>query len=374
MHYPTQLTLGIGESVQACYTVICGFFLNAYLLENACLDPKYVGLIQLIQGLFDAFNDPLIGTLSDQTRTRWGRRRPWLLFAAVPLASFYFGIWNTLGPEESDNARFGFYLAMYMGISIGITCIQVQIGALVPELTLDYDERTSLSVYRLGIGNTIALAAVLVHSFIVNIYTEKDQADVGHRISGAVFATWIVIASWTTFYNVEEKFDHNLQNNENVSCIDGLKIVFKNKAFLYVVGIYLCGPTAVVLVQTNILLYCKYIVIDESVFKRSNLVDVIIAVVQGMALICLPFWNWFGQKYGKKLSYYAGGSILCVSLGSLYFVEKQLTAIIVSFCIGSSLGIPYVIPYSMLPDVIEEDEIKTGKRREGIVSFFFFST
>ncbi|GMH49287.1 hypothetical protein TrVE_jg1367 [Triparma verrucosa] len=362
----TKLTMGIGESVQACYTVICGFFLNAYLLEVACLSPNYVGTIQLIQGLFDAFNDPFIGTMSDRTRTRWGRRRPWLLFAAAPLGGCYFGIWNTLEDGVSEGVKFGFYLCMYMGISIGITCIQVQIGALVPELTLDYDERTSLSVYRLGIGNLIALVAVMIHSAIVTSFHDEGEIDKGYQLSGAIFGSWICIAAWTTFWNIEEKFDPDLEEkDEQLSTLDGLKIVFQNKAFLIVVGIYLCGPTAVVLVQTNILLYCKYILGNE------DLVDYIIGIVQGMALIVLPLWNFVGQKYGKKMSYYIGGSILCVSLASLYFVEEENTALIVSCFIGSCLGIPYMIPYSMLPDVIEEDELKTGKRREGVYFGFF---
>ncbi|GMH93601.1 hypothetical protein TL16_g12676 [Triparma laevis f. inornata] len=362
----TKMTMGVGESVQACYTVICGFFLNAYLLEVACLDPNYVGTIQLIQGLFDAFNDPFIGTMSDRTRTRWGRRRPWLLFAAAPLGACYFGIWNTLGEESSDRMKFLYYLCMYMGISIGITCIQVQVGALVPELTLDYDERTSLSVYRLGIGNTIALVAVMIHSFIVTTFNDDGRIDVGYQLSGAIFGSWIAIAAWTTFWNIEEKFNPDLEEkDEQLSTLDGLKIVFQNKAFLIVVGIYLAGPTAVVLVQTNILLYCKYILGNE------DLVDYIIGIVQGMALIVLPLWNFIGQKYGKKMSYYIGGTILCISLASLYWVEKETTALVVSCFIGSCLGIPYMIPYSMLPDVIEEDELKTGKRREGVYFGFF---
>ena len=76
---------------------------------------------------------------------------------------------------------------MYMGISIGITCIQVQIGALVPELTLDYDERTSLSVYRLGIGNLIALVAVMIHSAIVTSFHDEGEIDKGYQLSGAIF-------------------------------------------------------------------------------------------------------------------------------------------------------------------------------------------
>jgi len=124
----TKISMGIGESVQATYTVICGFFLNAYLLEIACLSPESVGMIQLVVGVVAALGDPFVGFLSDRTRTRWGRRRPWLLFASLPLGCFYFGIWNTLPADVSETGRFAFYLAMYLGISIGITCIQVQVS------------------------------------------------------------------------------------------------------------------------------------------------------------------------------------------------------------------------------------------------------
>ena len=94
-------------------------------------------------------------------------------------------------------------------------------------------------------------------------------------------------------------------------------------------------------------------------------------MVQGMALLALPLWNVVGQKYGKKIVYYVGGSVLIVSLTSLYFVSTKALTLTAAFFIGSSLSIPYVIPYSMLPDVIESDEIATGKRREGIFFGFF---
>jgi Na+/melibiose symporter-like transporter len=110
--------------------------------------------------------------------------------------------------------------------------------------------------------------------------------------------------------------------------------VFKNKSFVICVAIYLCGPTAIVMVQTNLILYCKYILDDE------EFVDVLIAIVQGMALVALPLWNHVGQWYGKKSTYYIGGALLSVALGSLYFIKTKALTLVASFVIGSCLSIP----------------------------------
>mmetsp|Transcript_38189 Transcript_38189/g.88607 ORF Transcript_38189/g.88607 Transcript_38189/m.88607 type:complete len:313 (+) Transcript_38189:2-940(+) len=139
----------------------------------------------------------------------------------------------------------------------------------------------------------------------------------------------------------------------------------RNKSFLCVAGAYFCGPTAIVLVQTNLLMFCKYIIGDP------NLITSIILGVQGMGLLCMPFWVVASKHLDKRVVYLIGGTILMVTVGGVYFVESQAAALVLSFFCGSCLAIPYLIPYSMLPDVIEEDELRTGKRREGIFVGFF---
>ena len=92
-----------------------------------------------------------------------GRRRPWLFGAAFPMAIFYFGVWQELTfTGLPDWAKTAYYCVMLLGISGSLTAIQVQIGALVPELTSDYDERLIVSVFRLAIGQIIALTLVLI--------------------------------------------------------------------------------------------------------------------------------------------------------------------------------------------------------------------
>eukprot|EP00756_Hemistasia_phaeocysticola_P018334 Hpha_TRINITY_DN15587_c0_g1::TRINITY_DN15587_c0_g1_i1::g.108442::m.108442/K03292/TC.GPH; glycoside/pentoside/hexuronide:cation symporter, GPH family len=361
----TKVILGIGESVQATYVVIGGFFLNLYLLEVACMQPRVVGLIQLISGLWDSFNDPTIGRLSDRTNTRWGRRRPWLLGASVPLGAVYFGFWNTLPEGTGEAVKFVYYLIMYMGISAGITAVQVQVGSLAPELTDDYDERTSLSTFRLGVGNIIALVFVAVHGGIVSAF-EDDKAT-GYRVSGALVGCVLTLNSIITFACVREKYKPKDHTADPIGCTDGLKAVFQVKPFLWVVCIYLFGPVGILLVQTNLLMYCKYVLLDEDLAYR------LVVVVFGIGLICVPGWNILAQRVGKKTTYYIGATTTGCAILFLTVLthESRAAAYPIAAFTGAGLIVPYLMPYSMLPDVIEEDEWKTGERREGIFFGFF---
>jgi GPH family glycoside/pentoside/hexuronide:cation symporter len=357
-----KLLLSLGESVQGIWATIAGFFLNTYLLEVCCLDPVDVSIIQLCQGLFDAVNDPMIGYLSDHTRTRWGRRRPWLLGGGPILAIFYFGLWSKLTLDVGETGRLFYYLICYMGVSVGVTMIQLQIASLTPELTDDYDERTTISAYRLVAVVISGLIGVLLHTFIVSTFTDRAH---GYRFSGAVFACLVLLATWTVFAGIREKFIPEQESPERLGILKELKTLLCNKAFLCVIAVYLCGPTAVVLVQTNLFMFCKYILGNE------DFIFFVILSVQGWAIVTAPMWVLIGQRFGKRQIYFLGGPVLAVGMFSISFVESESIALLIATVIGFCLGIVYLTPYSLLPDVIEDDELRTGKRREGIFAGFF---
>eukprot|EP00939_MAST-03C_sp_MAST-3C-sp1_P001823 g1823.t1 len=362
-----RVALGIGETTQSIYVFIAGFYLNVFFLETACLDASYVGTIQLIGGIWDTINDPAVGLLSDRTRTRFGRRRPWLLGAAIPAGCAYFAIWQTLDDDTSEGLKLFYYLICYMALSAGITSIQVQITSLTPELTSDYDERTTLATYRLAIANVAALICLFIHSSIVQSFDQEDKK-YGYQISASIFAPVIMFTALYAFFNIEEKWNPDAESDEKMTLTSSLKLLFTNKAFLIVEMVYLCGLSAVVLIQANLLLFAKYILEDE------DAITYMILMVQGVALLALPFWLKFSERYGKKQMYYAGGTLVGTAVFFMYFLdgkEDMWAAYFISFIAGFCLTVVYLVPYAMLPDVIEIDEKKTGKRREGTYAGFF---
>nr|MCS5636823.1 MFS transporter [Myxococcota bacterium] len=117
-----------------------------FLVTVVGLDPWRAGLIAWLARLVDAVSDPLMGRLSDSTRWKIGRRRPFFLIGMVPLGLFFALIWTT--PFTEQNEMFVFYLLVYIGLALSMTVVSIPYMALIPEMATDYDERTSLNSYR----------------------------------------------------------------------------------------------------------------------------------------------------------------------------------------------------------------------------------
>ncbi|CAJ1384554.1 unnamed protein product [Effrenium voratum] len=357
----TKLLLALGQGVEGIWITVGGYYVNKFFLETCCLEPALVGLIQLGVGLFDAFNDTLIGALSDRTNTRWGRRRPWLLFGGPFLAASYVAVWNALPLQTPQELKMLYYTFAYMAVSIGLTSVRVQISALLPELTNDYNERTVASGFNVVGANVLGLTFAVLHSAIVG--TENKPSS--FLQSAAICASAILLFTWTVFCGIKERYVAPDEPLPSKGILTEIAWAMRNKSFCYVTLMYLAGPTAVTLTQTNIALFCKYVLRDESILM------LLVPVVQGTGLFMIPVWVFIANKTSKKHIYLLGGSMLAASMVSLNFVESLEASLVIGVAVGMSLAVPYLVPISMLPDVVEEDEELTGRRREGVLSGLF---
>lgn len=357
----TKLLLALGQSVEGIWVTVGGYYLNKFFLETCCIQPALVGLIQLGVGLFDAFNDTLIGALSDKTRTRWGRRRPWLLFGGPFLAIAYLAVWYRLPLDTPQEWKMLYYTTAFMSVSVGLTSVRVQITALLPELTRDYNERMNASGFTVVGVNVIGLAFAMIHAFIVGTAHHPSS----FMQSAAVCSAAILIFSWTVFCGIKERYVPPANPMPSPGILTELLLTVRSKSFCYVTLMYLAGPTAVTLTQTNIALFCKYALMDESILM------LLVPIVQGTGLLMIPVWVFIANKTSKRHIYLIGGSLLAMSMAALNFVNSTEAAILLGILIGMPLAVPYLVPISMLPDVVEEDEERTGRRREGVLSGLF---
>lgn len=362
LSFGRKLAFGVGDLGPALVAAIQGFFLNAFLLDVAGIRPAAAGIIFLIVKIWDSVNDPLIGRLTDKTNTRWGRRRPWLLFGAVPFGLAWFLQW--LVPDLSDTGLFWYYLVVALLLDTGFTAVNVPYTALTPELSQDYDERTSLNSFRFSFSILGGLIALAVHNVLIGLF---PSVTTGYAISAAVMGGVIVLSNFITFaYTEEHHFkDHTAENDPGF--VEGVKIALRNRPFLYVVAIYLMSWLCIQFVQANMLLYVRYWVGGEDQFIQLAF------ALQISAFIFLIVWSRLSQKWGKQKVYFVGMSFWIAVEIALFFVQPgQFTVLLVlAMLAGVGVSVGYLIPWSMLPDVVELDELETGQRREGIYYGFF---
>lgn len=322
------------------------------------------GIIFLIAKIWDSVNDPLIGWLSDHTNTRWGRRRPWLLFGAIPFGLAFFMHWVV--PPLGDLGKFWYYLIVAILLDATFTAVNVPYTALTPELSPDYDERTSLNTYRFSFSILGGLVAAALHLPIVNWFNDPI---VGNAVSAAIWSFFLIVPNFITFAFTKEVHFKDKPKAKGPGFLEGLKIAFQNKAFVYVTLIYLLSWLCIQFVQNNLYLYVQYWIGPEAAEKFPFL----IMGVQISTFIFIMIWTKVSERVGKKKVYFIGMTFWIVVEIILFFIPRGTLSPLYYLAplAGVGVSIGYLIPWSMLPDVIELDELETGQRREGIFYGFF---
>ncbi|MBL8056376.1 MAG: MFS transporter, partial [Anaerolineales bacterium] len=342
-------------------------FIQNFLINVAGLRPGVAGTIFLVAKIWDAVNDPVVGWLTDKTVSKMGRRRPWLLFGALPFGLAFLLQW--LVPPLSEAGKFWYYLVIAILLDTAITAVNVPYVALTPELTPDYDERTNLSSFRFGFSILGGVLAAFFHTQIVGAF----QADpyLGHAVSITIWALVSVAGFLATFFGTREP-DFATQTEakppEGPGFFAGLRIVFQNRAFVLVVFIYMLSWLTIQFVQNNLQIYARdWVGMDDALFGY------LLLALQFSSFVFMLIWARVSERIGKKAVYYLGTAVFVVVLLGLFFVQRGQTTLlfIVAVVAGVGVAVCYLVPWSMLPDVVEWDELQTGQRREGLFAGFF---
>ena len=362
-----KLAFGAGDLGPAIATAVSSFFQLIFLTTVAGLRADVAGLILLIAKIWDAVNDPVIGWLTDRTVSRFGRRRPWLLFGAVPFGLCFFLLW--IVPPFGDTGKFFYYLVAALLFDTAFTIVNVPYTALTPELTRDYDERTSLNSYRFAFSIAGGLVAASLHQIIVNSFC-ADQAActgeaqrTGYLVAGAVWAVCCTLPFfWCVAGTRERHAALPVEAAQEMGIFEQVRVALSNRAFLFVIGIYLFSWLAVQITASVITFYVTFWL------QRADLIPIVLLAVQGSAFISLFIWSAVSRRIGKKAVYIIGMAFWILVQSGLFFVQPEQTTltIVLAALAGVGLATAYLIPWSMMPDVIELDELATGQRREGV--------
>lgn len=369
LSFATKLAYGAGDLGPAITANIGVFFALFFFTNVAGLSAGLAGSILMIGKIWDAVNDPMVGVLSDRTRSPWGRRLPWMLYGAVPFGLFFFLQWVV--PPLTQWGLFWYYVIIAIFFNSFYTAVNLPYTALTPELTQDYDERTSLNSFRFtfSIGGSI-LSLFLALGVFSLLKIELQQQ---YLVLAGVCTVLSVLPLFWCVWGVRDRVLATearrmaTETEEQIPVSQQLRIAFSNRPFLFVAGIYLCSWLGVQ-VTASILPYfvVNWMGLSEAEF---NLVAI---AVQGTALLMLYVWSAVSERVGKKAVYYMGMILWIIAQGGLFFLEKGQIGWMYFLAVlaGFGVSVAYLIPWSMMPDVIELDELQTGKRREGIFYAF----
>lgn len=354
----TKLAYGSGDLGTAISAAVRGFFLLIFLTDVAQMNPAAAGTVLLINRWWDAINDPFVGWLSDHTVTRWGRRRPWLLFGAIPFGLFYFLLWYV--PPFGPTGLFIYYSVLLFLLDTTYTVINVPYTALTPELTRDYDERTSLNSYRFAFSVGGALIASVLQQPLVNQFADPRT---GYMAVGALWAVVGTLACFSVFFFTRERPESMEEHKaEEMPYLKQLAVVTRNRPYLFVIFLYLCSWLALQLVSTVFKYYMDYYM------HAPRLFPVVLLAIQSTSLIFLFVWSALSRRLDKRIVYIIGATLwLAVQMTLFFLLPSQIYLIIpLAVLAGAGVAVAYLVPWAMMPDVIEVDEWETGMRREGI--------
>lgn len=371
LDFKTKLAYGAGDLGPAITGNIATFYMMFFFTNVAGIPAGLAGSILMIGKIWDGINDPMVGMLTDKTQSRrWGRRLPWLLYGAIPFGVFFFLQWIVPQFTADKNINiwclFWYYVVMGIVSQAFFTVVNLPYTAMTPELTQDYDERTSLNSFRFTFSIGGSILSLILAKIIFSQIGDQQQH---YLVLAAVCSVIAVLSLYWCVYGVRDRIlafeakRMQLPKEAEIPFFEQLKIVFSNKPFLFVIAIYLFSWLGVQITASII----PYFVINCMGMQEGDIPTVMIAV-QGTALFMLFIWNYLSQKIGKKLVYFLGMSCWIIAAGGLFFLQPNQVGLMYVMAVMAGVGVStaYLIPWSMIPDVIELDELQTGQRREGI--------
>lgn len=351
----TKFIYGIGDWGNTTTTTIFGFFFLFFLTDVAHLPPIYASPVMLIGTIWDAINDPIVGVIADKVHTKWGRRRPFFLIGAVPFGVSFIMLW-WVPPVSSDFFLMLYYLIAYILFDTFFTFVCVPYGTLTPELTQDYNERTELTGFRMG---TSMAGGLLAAFFVPVIASAFPEAKTGYLVMALIFGILAMLPYFLLFFKIKEKYQGT--PSSDLSIFQSFTYTLKNRAFRFAAGIYMTSWMTVAMVQSLFIYYVTYWM------NMAQQLDYLLAVVQLAAFIFIPIIVKISDKTGKTKAYIMGMIWWTAVMLSLAFLPSDAGNIvyIIAALAGAGIAAAHVIPWSIIPDVVDDDELRTGHRREG---------
>lgn len=368
-----KLLYGSGDWGISSMGMMRSIFYAIYLTDVVGLDPRLGSFGALAGIVWDAINDPVIGILSDRLRTRWGRRRPFLLWFAIPFGLSFVTLWSA--PDwESQTALLVYVTLSFMLADTLQTLVALPFLSLTPELTADYDERTTLTSFRSFFQLAGALSVVIAAPAIVDVVLASGGSQQqGFMLVGAIFGGIGAIPLLLIGLFVRER--STPEQTEAIPFGETLRAAWQNIPFRYAVGIHMLNWSAVDMVAVTFPYFLLYWVGRGDLLATIPVLGFDLAyesaffgILMSVCILFIPFWLWMAKWRNKREAYMLGMMYWVVIQLLIFTIQPGETAYLLTLAALAGIGVSaaYTLPDSLFADVIEWDELRTRRRQEGI--------
>jgi glycoside/pentoside/hexuronide:cation symporter, GPH family len=332
-------------------------YMGKFYADVVMVPLGHLALAIALARAFDALTDPLMGWISDRTRTRWGRRRPYIALGAPLLGLAFLALFSPPATLSTELATLWFAVC-FLAYFFCHTVFSIPYNALGPELSLDYHERSSLFGWResFALIGTI-IAAVAPGVFVIWLGSERAA----FSAIGAFCAASLIVLGTSAAARLRERpaFSQRTSN----PLVPGVRRALRNRPFRILLASYVVGSVTAAIPGTLLPFFIEYVIQPERLVLWTTLG---IASHFVAALASIPFWIALSRRVGKRAAWLAAYAMAIVSLAAAFFLGKGDIApgLVVFGWAGVAFGGQLLLTPSIQADVIDYDELLTGKRRE----------
>jgi len=335
------------------------------------LDVMLITLGFIIWSVFNAFNDPILGHFSDKTHTKWGRRRPYIMIALIPLAIVVFFLFYpplSYG-ITSSMANFTYFVIIILLFELFYTMYDINLTSMLPEVFITEDARIKANNIRQVFAIFGLIFAFILPSLFISDYSDPDSlleyVPFGLTLMVIIIVVGIIFLKFTPREKPEFQQDYLGKSG----FVDSFKDCLKNRSFRWAIPAFMGDMFVTTMLPTIVPLYGKYILgIGEG---ETLLLSLLLGVTFLSAALAITFiWKPVAQRVGIRKMWMTSSAIWICTLIPLMFIEDRALGFIVFFLVGIGLAGSLYSKDLIVADIIDEDEVLTGTRKDA--SYFAF--